>query len=373
MTALERYERLEAPGRYFDGETARPRDVIVKFGDASLVIANMEDLPITHWSLAGVRDISHKGGGLALAPDFESDERLLIDDAEMVGAIRTVCPDLTRRETTNARSWRRVAVWVLVALGSVYAIMFHLVPSLADQLAKLIPPEAEIAMGDEMIGKFARIITGGKEPRFCSTPAGDAALAAMTARFERSAGTHLPLTVQVLDHEMINAFALPGGQIVLFRGLLNAADSPEEVAGVLAHEIGHVHARDPTRLTLRSAGTAGLFGLILGDFTGATVTVALSEAVLRSGYQREAESQADAYAAALLSAERLPTEPLAVFFDKLKQKHGDAPGLLTHLSTHPDLDGRAAATRAADVIGGEAYDPVLNDQEWVALRNICRE
>ncbi|MEO1612706.1 MAG: hypothetical protein AAFU55_10220, partial [Pseudomonadota bacterium] len=80
MTALAQYERLEAPGRYFDGETATPREVIVKFGDASLVIVNMSDLPITHWSLAGVRDISHEGGGLTLTPDFDSDERLLVED-----------------------------------------------------------------------------------------------------------------------------------------------------------------------------------------------------------------------------------------------------------------------------------------------------
>ena len=373
MTALARYERLEAAGRYFDGETARPREVIVKFGDASLIVSNMEDLPITHWSLAGVRDISHDGGGLALTPDRDSDERLIVTDPEMVEAIREVCPDLRRRPPPPRNRWRRIAIWSALALGSVYAIAFHIVPSLADQMAALIPPEAEIAMGEEMVDQFAALIAEDGPPRFCESPAGTRALAAMTARLETRAGSHVPLTVRVLDHSMVNAFALPGGQIVLFRGLLEKADDPEEVAGVLGHEIGHVVARDPTRLTLRSAGTAGLLGILLGDFTGTTVTVGLTEAILRSGYQREAEAQADVFAADLLGEEGLPTAPLANFFDKLHAAHGETSGLLTHLSTHPDLRGRAAKTRDADAIGNAPFEPVLNDQDWVALRNICEE
>ncbi len=174
-------------------------------------------------------------------------------------------------------------------------------------------------MGEKMVGEFASILSGFEEPKFCSTPDGDRALQRMLTRVESVSDVHLPLRVQVLDHKMINAFALPGGQIVLFRGLIDKADSPEEVAGVLAHEIGHVVNRDPTRIALRSAGSAGLLGLLLGDFTGATVTVALSEALLRSGYQREAEAAADDFANAALSAQGLPTKPFAGFFLKLNE------------------------------------------------------
>ena len=373
MTALAQYERLEAPGLYFDGETARSREVVVKFGDASLIVLSLEDVPITHWSLAGLRDISQKSGGLALTPDPDGDERLLIEDAEMAAAIVAVCPDLRKVRAASGRSWARVALWSAAALGAVYAIIFHLVPALSDQMAVLIPPEAEVALGDEMAGQFARLLTREDEPRYCSTRAGDRALAALTDRLAAGAETHVPLDVRVLDHPMVNAFALPGGRIVVFRGLLREAESPEELAGVLAHEIGHVAARDPTRLALRSAGTAGLLGLLLGDVTGATATVALSEAMLRSGYQREAETEADRYAADLLAREGLPTGPLAGFFDKLRDVHGDTPKLFSHLSTHPDLKGRAEATREADTIGDGTFRPALSDQQWVALRNICQD
>ena len=88
-----------------------------------------------------------------------------------------------------------------------------LLTALADRLAELIPPDAEVAMGEQMTDQFASLFTGGGEPRFCSTPAGDRALAEMTARLAGAAETHVPLTVRVLDSDVTNAFALPGGQV----------------------------------------------------------------------------------------------------------------------------------------------------------------
>ncbi|MFV0475665.1 MAG: M48 family metallopeptidase [Pikeienuella sp.] len=330
-----------------------------------------DDMPIAHWSLAGLRNLGAGSEALSLTPDFESDERLTLDDPDMVAAIRQVCPSLDAPAPTSRSGWRRAGLWTVAALGSFYLILFHIAPALSDQLAELIPPETEVAMGEEMVEQFTTLLSDG-EPRFCTGGAGERALAKLTARISANANAHVPLTVRVLDHEMVNAFALPGGQIVIFRGLLRNAEGPEALAGVLGHEIGHVVARDPTRLTLRAAGTAGLIGLLLGDFTGATITVALSEALMQSGYQREAESQADDFAAKLLGDQGLPTTPFAGFFIQLKAEGGDVPALLTHLSSHPDLSGRAAAMRAADRIGDQPFEPALSDQDWVALRNICR-
>lgn len=371
MTALARYELLEAEGRYFDGETAAAVEVIVKFGDSSLMVLDRRETPVTHWPLASLRALKTAGDGLTLIPDHGPNERLTVTDPDMIGAIREVCPDLSRSAPAPRGQRRKVLFWTATALASVYLLIFHIIPALSNQLAELIPPEAEVAMGEDMVDEFAAILTGFKDPEYCSTPSGDAALAAMTGRLARGADSHVPLTVRVLKHEMVNAFALPGGQVVLFSGLIDSADTPEEVAGVLAHEIGHVVARDPTRLTLRSAGSAGLLGVLLGDFTGAGATVLLAEALLTTGYQREAEAEADDFAIALLNRQGLPTAPLAGFFMKVKELGADAPEWLTHLSTHPDLDARAEAARAADSVGEGAFRPVLTDQQWVALQGIC--
>ena len=371
MTALPRYELLEAEGRYFDGETARPRDVVVKFGDASLIVLNRTDVPITHWPLASLRKLGDGAGGMTLIPDHGSSERLMIDDDAMIDAITQVCPDLGRRAPVSRNRRRRALIWAVLALTSVYFLFFHIVPAISERMAELIPADAEVAMGEKVVDEIADFFSEDDEAVFCAAPAGKAALAAMTARLEAGADVYLPLTVQVVKHKMVNAFALPGGQIVLFSGLLDAAETPEEVAGVLAHEIGHVAARDPTRLFLRTAGSAGLLGLLLGDFTGAGATVALAEALLHSSYRREAEAAADVYATDMLNSRGLPTAPFADFFMRLEEKEGASAKFFSHLATHPDLSGRAAKTRAADRIGDAPFDPILTDQQWVALKGIC--
>lgn len=163
----------------------------------------------------------------------------------------------------------------------------------------------------------------------------------------------------VRQHKTINAFAVPGGNVVLFEGLLDAARSPEEVAGVLGHEVGHVMNRDPMRLTWRSAGSVGILGMVFGDFAGGFMALVLTEKLISARYAQDAESGADEFAHGLMADAKLPSASFAEFFKTLKDKHGDQKGLMSHLASHPDLDGRALAAVAADVVDDASYDPVL--------------
>jgi predicted Zn-dependent protease len=141
---------------------------------------------------------------------------------------------------------------------------------------------------------------------------------------------------------------------------------------VLAHEIGHVVSRDPTREALRAAGTAGILGLLLGDVFGASIVVLATDAVVNASYQRDAETRADETAYSLLAEAGLPSRPFADFFDKMRRKYGDTGGILKLIASHPGLEGRAARAAAADRIGDATYEPALSDQDWIALRGICR-
>ena len=84
----------------------------------------------------------------------------------------------------------------------------------------------------------------------------------------------------------------PGGRLVFFRGLLEEAENPDEVAAVLAHEIGHVVYRDPTRDALRSAGSLGVLGLLFGDFAGGTVALFIANQLINASYSQAAEARA---------------------------------------------------------------------------------
>ena len=150
-------------------------------------------------------------------------------------------------------------------------------------LAPLIPDSVDDRLGDALVGDF-----GG---RFCSTPAGDAALQKLVASLDDNPQD---LRVEVANIDMLNAVALPGGNVILFDGLLKQARSPDEVAGVLAHEIGHVRQKHVMQALLRQMGLAVVLGGIDGN------KGALVNNMLAMSYSRNSEAEADAHSMKVL-------------------------------------------------------------------------
>ena len=360
---------------FMDGESARVQRVRLSLAPAEgrLRLFPPGDGKPLEWPLAEIRRIPDQADPgwavLGLAGDHPA--RLILRDGEVAALLSRLCPDLERRDTTPGPG-RRLALLAGGAVASVALIIFVLVPVMADRLAELLPVEGERALGDSTFRQIRRALDedGGFGVPLCNAPAGRRALDRMRGRLEAEAELPHALRLFVLDHPMVNAFALPGGNIVLFRGLLQEAGSAEEVAGVLGHEIGHVANRDPTRMALRSAGSIGVLGLLLGDFAGGALVLFLTERLIQANYSRTAEAESDAYAQALLARAGLPSAPMAGFFLRLKAESGEAEGLASHLASHPDLQARAAAARAADTVG-DGFTPVLRPAEWAALRNIC--
>ncbi|MCP6768804.1 M48 family metallopeptidase, partial [Klebsiella pneumoniae] len=87
-------------------------------------------------------------------------------------------------------------------------------------------------------------------------------------KLAKSGGIDQPLEAEVLSSSIPNAFALPGGKIYLLDGLLQKAQSADEIAGVIAHELGHVRHRDNMRKVIQNGGTSFLIGILFGDITG---------------------------------------------------------------------------------------------------------
>jgi len=247
-----------------------------------------------------------------------------------------------------------------------------LIPIMADQLAGFLPPEGEKALGD---ATFEQIRTAldetGSGLRVCEAPAGRKALDRMTQRLAKHATFPFELTVNVLDHDMVNAFALPGGHIILFEGLIRAAGDPDEVAAVLAHEMGHVAARDATRGALRSAGSIGVLGLLFGDFAGGTLALFLAEQLVEARYSQEAELAADSYAIALAAEAGIAPGGMGRFFERLRDDGGDVPEILAHFSSHPQLTARIEAAAAQEPDDRDRTSPSLASADWQDLRAIC--
>jgi predicted Zn-dependent protease len=152
-------------------------------------------------------------------------------------------------------------------------------------------------------------------------------------------------SVRVIDDpKTVNAFATPGGFLYVYSGLILAADDAAEVAGVLAHEAGHVVARHSARQMVNAMGLEAIAGVALGKNPGATAQLAAGFAgkTLLLAHGRSEEIEADEYGARYASAAGYDPRGIATFFQKLEKESGKTPALLTWLSTHPPSSDRIA-------------------------------
>ncbi|MCI4591655.1 M48 family metallopeptidase [Sphingobium sp. BYY-5] len=247
--------------------------------------------------------------------------------------------------------WRAAGVFTIVAALVVWGALEA--PGL---IAPLIPKAWENRMGDAMVGDF-----GG---RFCHTPAGDAALRALVARIDPKGEAR---EVALANIPLVNAVTLPGGRIILFDGLVQQAGSPDEVAGVLGHELGHVRHRDTLTGLVRQLGLSAVLGGFGGNAGG------YLNGVLSLSYGRDAESVADSVAIDQMRAAAISPAGTAAFFARMGGK-GEADRTeqaMTWLSSHPlSADRRKRFEQAVDK--GGRYRPALDGAQWQALRTACK-
>lgn len=354
-------------GTYFDGQSARQHEVRVAFEADALRIASDDgaiDLP---WPFADLitSERPRPGQPARLSLALNPDARLVIPDIAFVELLRDAVPHLYARGLARPenRKWTAAIIVVLLGLG---LFAWKGIPALADTIAVFVPQEWAQKLGQGM-RKF--ILT---PERHCVAAEGQAALEKMVERLTGGAGPE-NLKVAVVDFDVPNAFALPGGQVVIMRGLLKGAEGPDEVAGVLAHEIGHVIHRHPLRGVLRAAGFELLLSFVVGD-----VPILIELAVEGGGlllalsYSREMEQQADDFAVDMLTRTKIGSAGLQAFFKRIaKLEHeitGETGSTTSYFSTHPDTAGRIGVIARAPAQGAS---PSLDAAQWQTLKGIC--
>jgi beta-barrel assembly-enhancing protease len=358
---------LKAWGQFFDGQTANAHRVEVTLDGTRLLLEGASpDLRRT-WPLRRLQaaDVVSADRPLRLRHEDFPGERLVLEDQAMADALKARSPQLSQR--LGGAAILRFALVTTAGLLLVAAIGYGLLSMLPPAIARMMPEEWRERLGrqaeETFLGRFSE----------CRSPQALRLLAVIGNRLYAADPDDAPdFAVRVYNLPMINAFALPGGRIVLSGKLIEVAKSPEEVAGVLAHELGHVSHRDPEAAIVRITGIQVLISLATGSDGGNVLSnLAGFAALLR--YTRSAEVAADSYAIELLNKARIDPQGLKRFFESIRRleeaariRIGPLGGML---ATHPATEERIA--RIKPLANGPAL-PVMSQEEWQALKRICR-
>lgn len=226
-------------------------------------------------------------------------------------------------------------VLVFGGLAVVIYAGVHFMPKswFPDAEVSLISIEDEVELGEVMAEYIVEM-----QSDLLDNNTIDSAVNIITTRLLENTETSYAYKFKVLDEGEINAFTIPGGRIYMYRGLLEAADTPEELAAVLAHEIGHAEKRHVVDKLAREVGLTVLISIISGSDPNLITEVL--QTLLSSAFSRKQEEEADAFALQLLEDSGIQPTALASFFEKLKEEGPTYHEELELLMSHPHHDSR---------------------------------
>ena len=364
---------MQYAASYYDGVTARAQTVAIDVTDDGVAISDADGTVLSSWPAGRVilAELPRGGEPVRLGLDGTT-ARLVVDDPGVVETLRPMAPQLYRRVRLSWSGLARIAAWAGAAVVAVAFIILVVVPSLSRQMAAVTPDAVRQRIGAATLRQLPRLLpidrSGPPHMRqaYCGYDRGRDALQAMLVRLTAD----MALRVVVVNTEVVNAFALPGDMVVLTQGLIDNASSAEEVAGVIAHEMGHVAHDHPIESMYRTATVSVLAGLVTGDAAGGILITGLGQWVLNTGYSRAAEREADQYALERLYAAGIDSSGLERFFARLmEERDKDAGPFSRMLSTHPPTRERLEAVRRADRVTGRVFGD--DDEPLAQLRRIC--
>ena len=268
------------------------------------------------------------------------------DPALIVAFRRAAPPQLTAHLDRAAEQVRRARHSHRLLWGSVLGVVFGLglllwfgTDLMVEWAVAKIPIEWEQKLGETVYQDFLSKETVLKEGPAVS------AVQEMTQRLtEKIPHNPYKFQISVVQSPVVNAFALPGGYVVVFTGLMTKAESGEEVAGVLSHELNHVLQRHGLERMVKMLGLAAVVGIVLGDqqgLTGLAKQVGMELVTLKFG--RAQETEADVTGIRLLSDARIAPDGMIRFFERLSEKDKERVEVF---STHPMSAARAALLKA---------------------------
>ncbi len=338
MTALSEYQRLECPGLWRDRAGSQRRDVVVVFGDATLVISDgRTDTALTHWSLPAILRLNPGSRPAIFAPGPDAEEQLELSDDAMIAALSKLHSLIEARKPHPGRL--RLGLLLTGLIAVIGAGLFWIPGVILSHTASVVPEAKRAEIGRDLLADMFRVSGAA-----CSAPEGRAALDKLG---DRVLG-HGTAELVVLGSGLSGARHLPGDYILIGRDLIEGQAAPDVLAGHLLAETARAAADDPLRGLLRWAGVGPAFRLLTTGDLPADRLIGYSETLIGA-------------------------PPTALSVDDLAARFGAAGvSAKDYAASLGETDAFGATLLAADPYRTTPPpSPVLEDADWVALQGIC--
>lgn len=350
--------------RYADGRAAvtHPAECDLGMGADALKFCVGETEHI--WSYAELRRADDGASRIVLKRRPDTGERLYFD-ADASVDLRIAAPELFQPRAFGIEGLPVVG-GLAAAAWSLAALFLLGVPMAAEPIAGAIPARYREQIGDISWSQVETLTSPCADSDEASRILNDLAYRIMTTS---NVAQRDEIWINIVDANFPNAFALPDNSIVVTDDLIQLAEHPDELVGVIAHEIAHIEHDHIMKNVVRSAGAGIFFDVVVGG-SGSGQMIALASVNLSSlRFSRDDETDADERGLDYLDVAGIDTAGLARLFDRFaehaEEQGGDIPTLL---SSHPATAARAAAARARIRSG---RSPSMSDADWRVVRSAC--
>jgi len=267
-------------------------------------------------------------------------------------------PDIRGTQKRKLKPGAKVALLTLVVIGGILLFNVLLGMLVADVGLRLITPEYEKQLGEQMHNSTVpQTLVDERRTAIMQNFANQLQLSEV-----------YPVKITVLRSREVNAYAIPGGHIVVYTGLLNQMQHYEELVALLGHEVSHINQRHTTRTILKSLSTR-LFLILFMDVSQVGGILLLNADRLRSlSYSRSLEQEADEEGLKIMQRNNVDVNGMLDMFNRLKT--ADTTDVPSFLNTHPLTDKRIRYTKAhiADMKQTNAVQNPVLQELWINLQ-----
>ena len=358
--------------KYFDGRSSAMHNGELLLGKNSWEIRLINDGGLYNtviWPIENIKQAQFVGGSTIFKYGDYPPQTLECTDAQLLPLLKQKYPNHKFLESTS--NWALTAsmsVILTIALGILliaFAFYKYALPPIAEAFASKVPMEYEQKWGDLMLKNIVDPENNLGDFNFKKNDS----LSFLANNFAKQIDFQSPynLNITVVKSEQINAFALPGGNVVVFDGLLKKLKTKEEFAALLGHEVAHINQKHTLKNIFRSLSGYIFISLVTSDINGISAIIfENANSIYNLGYSRELEAESDSYAVNTMKLNQLNPMGLVGLFEALEVSSKMEPFEI--LSSHPLTANRKAFAKK-QIIQGKVYPENKNlEATWLSIK-----